>query len=108
MKTLSATTRAKQFGKGSILATAIAALSLTAIPVTVHAGNGIGTGAAIGLGVLGGALAGAAIANSVPPAYAAPPPPAYDYPPQPNQGYYAPAPAYYQADQPYYGWTPYR
>ena len=94
MKTLSATTRAKQFGKGSILATAIAALSLTAIPVTAHAGNGIGTGAAI--------------ANSVPPAYAAPPPPAYDYPPQPNQGYYAPAPAYYQADQPYYGWTPYR
>ena len=96
-----------QIGKGVALAGAIAALSLT-MPTTAQAGNGVG--AAIGLGILGGALAGAAIANSTPPAYGYAPPPAaaYYYSPQPYQGYYAPAPTYYDASQPYYGWTPYR
>jgi hypothetical protein len=98
--------RAKQIGKGMVLAGAIAALSVTTMPTTAHAGNGVG--AAIGLGVLGGVIAGAAIASSAPPVYGAPPPPAYNYPPQPYQGYYAPAPADYYPPQPYYGWTPYR
>jgi hypothetical protein len=100
--------RAQQFGKGAILAAAVAALSLTAIPTTAHAGNGVGTGAAIGLGVLGGVIAGAAIASSAPPVYGAPPPPAYAYPPQYYPGYYPPARVDYSAPQPYYGWTPYR
>ncbi len=98
--------RVTQIGKGMVLAGAIAALSLTTTPSTAYAGNGIG--AAIGLGVLGGVIAGAAIASSAPPVYGAPPPSPYDYPPQPYyQGYYAPAPAYYSAPQPYYGWSPY-
>src|SRR5437764_3383645 len=95
-----------QIGKGAALAGAIAALSLTT-PTPAHAGNGVG--AAIGLGILGGVIAGAAIANSAQPAYGYgyAPAPAYDYPPQPYQGYYAPAPTYYDASQPYYGWSPY-
>ncbi len=96
-----------QIGKGAALAGAIAALSLTA-PTSAFAG-GNGVGAAIGLGILGGVIAGAAIANSTQPTYGYGygPPPAYGYPPQPYQGYYAPAPAYYDASQPYYGWSPY-
>jgi hypothetical protein len=92
-----------QIGRGVALAGAIAALSLTA-PTSAYAG-GNGVGAAIGLGILGGVIAGAAIANSAQPAYGYGP--AYDYPPQPYQGYYAPAPTYYDASQPYYGWSPY-
>src|SRR6266478_5448666 len=101
--------RAKQIGKGIALAGAVAALSLTTTPTTAHAG-GNGVGAAIGLGLLGGVIAGAAIASSAPPVYGygAPPAPGYDYPPQQYQGYYAPAPTYYPPPQPYYGWTPYR
>ena len=95
--------RLGQIGKGAALAGAIAALSLTA-PTPAHAG---GNGAAIGLGILGGVIAGAAIANSTQPAYGYGPTPAYGYPPQPYQGYYAPAPTYYDASQPYYGWSPY-
>jgi hypothetical protein len=96
-----------QIGKGVALAGAVAAFSLTA-PTPAHAGNGVG--AAIGLGILGGVIAGAAIANSTPPAYdyGYPPTSAYYYLPQSYQGYYAPAPSYYDAYQPYYGWTPYR
>ena len=108
METLSAASRSKLFSKGAVLAAAIAALSLTAIPTTAQARGGVGTGAAIGLGLLGGVLAGAAIASSAPPVYAAPPAPGYYYPPQPYQGYYPPSPSYYQATQPYYGWTPYQ
>ena len=93
-----------QIGKSAALAGAIAALSLTT-PTSAHAG-GNGVGAAIGLGILGGVIAGAAIA-STPPAYGYGPAPAYYYPPQPYQGYYAPAPTYYDASQPYYGWSPY-
>src|SRR5712691_5132442 len=55
--------RAGKVGKGVVLAGAIAALLLTAIPTSAQAG-GNGVGAAIGLGVLGGVLAGAAIASS--------------------------------------------
>jgi hypothetical protein len=96
-----------QIGRGVALAGTIAALSLTA-PTSAYAG-GNGAGAAIGLGILGGVIAGAAIANSTQPAYGYGygPAPAYDYPPQPYQGYYAPAPTYYDASQPYYGWSPY-
>ena len=96
-----------QIGKGVALAGAIAAVSLTT-PTSAYAG-GNGVGAAIGLGILGGVIAGAAIANSTPPAYGYGygPAPAYGYPPQPYQGYYTPAPTYYDASQPYYGWSPY-
>jgi hypothetical protein len=96
-----------QIGKGAALAGAIAVLSLTT-PTPAHAG-GNGVGAAIGLGILGGVIAGAAIANSAPPAYGYDygPGPGYYYPAQPYQGYYAPAPTYYDASQPYYGWSPY-
>lgn len=97
-----------QIGKGVALAGAVGALSLTT-PIPAHAGNG--AGAAIGLGILGGVIAGAAIANSTPPAYAYGPPPASAYyNPQPYPSYYGPSPTdYYPASQPYYyGWNPYR
>jgi hypothetical protein len=98
--------RARQIGRAMII---VGAVSATALPTAASA-RGINTGAAIGLGVLGGVLAGAAIAASAPPYYGyGAPPPAYGYPPQPWPGYdYAPAPAYYPAPQPYYGWGPYR
>jgi len=99
-------TQVQKIGKGVVLAGAIAGLTLTTTPTTAHAG-GIGAGAAIGLGVLGGVLAGAAIA-STPPVYAAPSAPGYYYPTQPYyQGYYAPPPTYYPTAQPYYGYDPY-
>jgi hypothetical protein len=88
-----------QIGRGVIGAGALAALILTTAPTPAHAG-GPGVGAAIGLGVLGGVIAGAAIASSQQPVYAAPTP--YDYPPQ---YYYQPAPGYYSG--PYYGPGPY-
>jgi hypothetical protein len=96
-----------QIGKGAALAGAIAALLLTA-PTPAHAG-GNGVGEAIGLGILGGVIAGAAIASTNPPAYGYGPAPApgYYYPAQPYQGYYGPAPTYYDASQPYYGSWPY-
>jgi hypothetical protein len=93
-------TRAKQLGRGVAIATVLAAVALTAVPVTARA-NGPSTGAAIGLGILGGVIAGAAIAATTPPVYAAPP--SYYYYPQ--QGYYynTPTPSFYYAPQPYYG-----
>ena len=95
--------RAKQIGRGVIMAGAVTALSLTTMPTAAQA-NGPGVGAAIGLGILGGVIAGAAIASSTPPAYAVPPAPAYYYPPP---DYYPPSPAGYPA-QPYYAptWYP--
>jgi hypothetical protein len=100
---------ARQIGKAAIVASAVAAASLTPVPSTAHDG-GVGTGAAIGLGVLGGVLAGAAIASSAPPVYGAPPPPAAYYnPTPPYSGDYYSTPTYYPAPQYYfYGWTPYR
>jgi hypothetical protein len=97
--------RAWQIGKGVLLAGAIAVLALSTTPRIAYAGNN--AGAAIGLGILGGVIAGAAIASSAPPVYGYPAAPVYGYPPQPYPGYYYNmAPAYYPA-QPYYGWTPY-
>jgi hypothetical protein len=52
--------------------------------------------AAIALGILGGALAGAAIASGAPPAYVAPPVYGYPYPPPTVHYYGAPAAAYYR------------
>ena len=80
----------------------LATVSLTAIPSTAHAGHG-GNGAAISLGILGGVLAGAAIAATAPPVYAAPP--SYYYYPQ--QGYYSQTPGYYYGAPAYYGPTAY-
>jgi hypothetical protein len=92
--------RAKRAARGAVVAGTIAALSLTAIPTAARAG-GPGVGAAIGLGIVGGVLAGAAIAATAP-VYAAPSP--YYYGPN---GYYGTAPAYYYAPpQPYYGSAP--
>ncbi len=94
-----------KIGRAVAMAGALAALSLTAMPGTANAGRP-GVGAAIGLGILGGVLAGAAIAATTPPAYAAPPS-AYYYYPQQGYYYYPSAPAYYGAGQPYYGPTGY-
>ncbi len=97
-------TRAKQLGRGVAVAGTLAGVALTAVPPTARA-HGPGAGAAIGLGILGGGIAGAAITATTPPVYAAPP--SYYYYPQ--QGYYynTPAPSYYNAPQPYYGPTAY-
>jgi hypothetical protein len=90
----------RRAARGAVVAGAIAGLSLTALPTTARAG-GPGVGAAIGLGILGGVIAGAAIAATAPPVYAAPSP--YYY--YPNGGY-APASGYYSAPQAYYGPAP--
>jgi hypothetical protein len=92
--------RLGKLGRATAMAAALAALSTTAMPAVARA-NGPGVGAAIGLGILGGVIAGAAIAATTPPVYAAPS--SYYYYPQ--QGYYdnIPAPTYYNAPQPYYG-----
>jgi hypothetical protein len=73
---------------GVAIAGVLVAVALTAVPATARAG-GPGTGAAIGLGILGGVIAGTAIAATTPPVYAAPP--SYYYYPQ--QGYYYNTPA---------------
>ena len=96
---MSYVSRAKQIGRGVVVAGAMTALALTAMPTAARA-NGPGVGAAIG--ILGGTIAGAAIAASTPPVYAVPPAPAYYYPPgpvvYPAQPYYTPGPYGY----PYY------
>lgn len=98
---------ARRVGRGLVvLALAVSAGSLTS-PGTAYARHG--DGAAIALGILGGALAGAAIASSTAPGYYAAPP-AYYYPYAPPVYSVAPAPAYsyapppaYYAPAPYYG-----
>ncbi len=91
----------RKLATGAIAAATVAGLALTTTPAAL-AGNGHGNaGAAIGLGILGGVIAGAAIASTIPPAYGAPPP-AYYYP---QPGYYY-SPSYYGAPQPYNG-SPY-
>ena len=75
---------------------AAAAISL-ASPQTAYARHG--NGAAIALGVIGGAIAGAAIASAAAPGYYAPPPAYYN--PYGSQAY-STAPAYYYAPPPYY------
>ena len=79
---------AQKVRPGDALAAALAGMSMTAMPIP-GAGRGPGVGAAIGLGILGGVIAGAAIAATAPPVYAAPP--SYYYYPQ--QGYYYNTPA---------------
>ena len=79
-----------------------------ASPGTAYAKHG--NGAAIALGILGGALAGAAIASSTPPGYYTTPP-GYYYPyappvysAVPARVYsYLPPPAVHYAPLPYYG-----
>jgi hypothetical protein len=80
------------------LAFIVTAGSLTS-PGTAYAKHG--DGAAIALGIIGGALAGAAIASSTAPAYYAAPP-VYSVAPAPVYSY-APPPAAYYAPVPYYG-----
>ena len=88
-----------QIGRGVVMSGALAALMLTTAPTPARAG-GPGVGAAIGLGILGGVIAGAAVASQQP-NYAPSP---YDYSPQ---YYYQPTPGYYSAPWPYYGPSPY-
>jgi hypothetical protein len=90
-----------------VLTLTVSVASLTS-PGTAYAKHG--NGAAIALGILGGAVAGAAIASSPAPGYyAAPPayyypyaPPVYSVAPAPVYSY-APPPAVYYAPVPYYG-----
>src|SRR5215471_13488853 len=90
-----------------VLAFAVTAGSLTS-PGTAYAKHG--DGAAIALGIIGGALAGAAIASSTAPGYYAAPapyyypyaPPVYSVAPVPVYSY-APPPAAYYPPVPYYG-----
>src|SRR6516162_11390726 len=98
----------RRIGRGLIvLAFAVTAGSVTS-PGTAYAKHG--DSAAIALGIIGGALAGAAIASSVAPGYyAAPPsyyypyaPPVYSVAPAPVYSYAPPPPVYY-APAPYYG-----
>ena len=89
--------RATRVGQSLLMAGALTALPLVVAPTAAKESN---VGAAIGLGIIGGAIAGAAIASSPPAAYYAPPP-AYYYPPQ---GYYLPSAPYY-GTQPYYSPT---
>jgi hypothetical protein len=86
------------------------AVTLTAAPVPNAAYARHGSGAGIALGILGGVLAGAAIASSQPgyaaaPAYYYQPPPTY-YAPQPSY-YYGPSEAYYSPPPAYYQPAPY-
>ena len=88
-----------------VLALAAAVGSLTS-PGTAHAKDG--NAAAIALGILGGALAGAAIASTPPGYYAAPPayyypcaPPVYSVAPAPVYSY-SPPPVVFYAPVPYY------
>jgi hypothetical protein len=86
------------------LTLAVAAVSVIS-PGNAYARHG--DGAAIALGILGGALAGAAITSSTAPGYYAPP--AYYYPYAPPAYAVAPAPAYYYPPPAaaYYGPAPY-
>src|SRR5215470_17221929 len=102
------TSIARRIGRGlTVLTLAISVGSLTS-PGTAYAKHG--NGAAIALGILSGALAGAAIASSTAPGYyAAPPayyypyaPPVYSVTPAPVYSY-APPPAAYFAPVPNYG-----
>jgi hypothetical protein len=96
---------------GAVAAIA-ATLGATAIPNVAYAKHGDGAG--IALGIIGGMLAGAAIASSqsgyaAPPAYYYPQPPRVYYSPPP---YYEPPTAYYAAPSWYsqpdsYGYTGY-
>jgi len=77
----------------------VAALSLTAAPDTAYARGGVGTGAAVGIGLGAFALGSALGAGAYYAPYGSPYgygyAPAYSYyPPAPAYSYYPPAPAY--------------
>jgi hypothetical protein len=93
----------RRTGRGlATVAFILATVSLTS-PGTAYARHGNGAG--IALGILGGALAGAAIAAATTPGYYAAPP-AYYYPYAPQA--YSPPPAYYYTPPPnYFTPTPY-
>jgi hypothetical protein len=101
------TSVARRTGRALMTLTlAVAAVSVTS-PGTAYARHG--DGAAIALGIIGGALAGAAIASSgapgyygAPPAYYPYAPPTYAVAPAPAY-YYSPPAAVYYAPPPYYG-----
>jgi hypothetical protein len=95
-KMRSLTDRAARIGRVVVVAGVVAATAVSVVPRTAHAGSG--NGAAIGLGILGGVIAGAAIAATTPAVYAAPPY-SYSYPPG---YYYNAAPGYYYSPSPYY------
>jgi len=101
MKLVDVATRA---GRGlAALGFAVAAVSLSS-PETAYARHN--NGAAIALGVIGGAIAGAAIASATAPGYyAAPPGYYYPYARQVYSPgyYYAPPAAAYYGGAPYYG-----
>ena len=59
---MSYVSRAKHISRGVVIAGALTGLALATAPSAAYA-DGPGTGAAIGLGILGGAIAGAAIAS---------------------------------------------
>jgi len=85
-----------------VLAFAVTAGSLTS-PGTAYAKHG--DGAAIALGIIGGALAGAAIASSTAPVYYTAPT-SYYYPYAPPVYSVAPAPVYSVAPAPVYSYAP--
>ena len=92
----------KQVGR-VILAAGLVSASALAMPASAHPRHGNGAG--IALGIIGGVIAGAAIASAAAPPYYAPPP-AYYYPYAPRA--YSAAPAYsYAPPQVYYAPTPY-
>jgi hypothetical protein len=98
---MNGTSVARRTGRALTTAAFVAAaISLTS-PEAAYARHG--NGAAIALGILGGALAGAAIASAGAPGYYAPPPPAYYNPYPPPPSYYAPPTAAYYAPAPYWG-----
>jgi hypothetical protein len=98
----------RPIARGLVVLTLTVSVASLTLPGTAYAKHG--NGAAIALGILGGALAGAAIASS--PAsgyYAAPPayyypyaPPVYSVAPAPVYSYAPPPPVYY-TPAPYYG-----
>jgi hypothetical protein len=102
------TSIARWIGRGLMALTLAVSVSSLTSPGTAYAKHG--NGAAIALGILGGALAGAAIASSTTPGYyAAPPgyyhpyaPPVYSVAPAPFYSY-APPPAVHYTAVPYYG-----
>ena len=91
-----------------MVAALFAAVSLTAAPITAHARN---DGAGIALGVIGGVVAGAAIASTANPYYYGSGYGAYGYSGYPTytapaQSYYAPQNSYYPQST-YYSTSPY-
>jgi hypothetical protein len=99
---------ARRFGRALVALSFVAAAVSLSAAQPAHARHG--EGAAIALGILGGALAGAAIASGTAPGYYTAPPayyypyaaPAYSVAPAPAY-YYTPPPAGYYAPAPYYG-----